>query len=164
MLNTTRLTMRHLTVDDASFMLALLNDPQFIHNIGDRGIRTIEQAAHYINSGPQASYQQHGFGLLAIQLKETGTLIGMCGLIQRDNLDAPDLGYALLPEYTRCGYATEAAAAAVQWAQSLNIPLLYAVVSLHNMGSQHLLDKLGFVKQGTMQWHGSEVLLFQRKR
>lgn len=161
MLNTPRLIMRCLTEADAAFMLALLNDPQFIHNIGDRGIRSLEQAAQYITAGPQASYQQHGFGLLAIQLKDTDTLIGICGLIQRDNLEAPDLGYALLPAYTGCGYATEAAAAAVQWAQSLNMPLLYAVVSMHNMGSQHLLGKLGFAKQGTLQWHGSEVFLFQ---
>lgn len=161
MLNTTRLTMRYLTVADAPFMLALLNDPQFIHNIGDRGVRTLEQAAQYIDAGPQVSYQQHGFGLLAIQLKNTDTLIGICGLVQRDNLDAPDLGYALLPQYTGCGYATEAAVAALQWAQSLNMPLLYAVVSLHNTASQHLLSKLGFAKQGTMPWHGTEVLLFQ---
>lgn len=161
MIYTHRLIMRPLTLADAPFMLQLLNDSSFIRNIGDRGVRSEAEAAAYLTAGPLASYQQHGFGLRAIELQQDGQLIGICGLIQRETLDAPDLGYALLPDYTGQGYALEAAKAAVQWAVALDLAQLYAVVSLENEASKRLLAKLGFRNQGVINWQQEEVLLYQ---
>ena len=161
MIYTHRLIMRPLTLADAPFMLQLLNDSSFIRNIGDRGVRSEAEAAAYLTAGPLVSYQQYGFGLRAIELQQGGQLIGICGLIQRETLDAPDLGYALLPDYTGQGYALEAAKAAVQWAVALDLAQLYAVVSLENDASKRLLAKLGFRNQGVINWQQEEVLLYQ---
>jgi ribosomal-protein-alanine N-acetyltransferase len=161
MIYTQRLIMRPLTLADAPFMLQLLNDSAFITNIGDRGVRTVAEAEAYLSKGPLASYQQYGFGLRALELQDNQQLIGICGLIQRDILDAPDLGFALLPDFIRQGYAYEAAKAALQWAVALKIARLYAIVSLKNEPSQRLLAKLGFSNQGVINWQQQEVLLYQ---
>src|SRR5579871_4161960 len=108
-LETERLLIRHLTLDDAVFILELLNEPAFIRNIADRGVRSIEDAQGYIQNGPFASYSKNGFGLFAVELKATGIPIGICGLIRRDVLPDVDIGYALLERYWKNGYAYEAA-------------------------------------------------------
>ena len=106
-IETERLVLRHLSTEDAGFILELLNEPSFIRNIGDRGVRTIEGANTYILNGPVASYARNGFGLYLVKLKETDESIGMCGLIKRDTLDDVDIGYALLPRFWSKGYAVE---------------------------------------------------------
>jgi ribosomal-protein-alanine N-acetyltransferase len=110
-LTTPRLALRELTETDAPFMLQLLNEPSFIRNIGDRGVRTVEDAREYITNGPQASYARFGFGLYLVELRPALTPIGICGLLKRDQLPEPDIGFAFLPAYWSQGYAKEAAAA-----------------------------------------------------
>ncbi|WP_333609594.1 GNAT family N-acetyltransferase [Arsukibacterium sp.] len=144
MIYTHRLIIRQLALADAPFILALLNQPSFIGNLGDKGVRTIADAEQYLQQGPLASYQQHGFGLLALQLAGSEQLIGICGLLQREQLPAPDLGYALLPQYTGQGFAEEAAKACLQLAVALNIPSLFAVVNTDNSRSIRLLEQLQF--------------------
>ena len=109
-LETERLILRQFTTDDAGFILEQLNEPSWIQNIGDRKIRTLDDARAYIVNGPRASYEKNGFGLWLIVLKETGESIGMCGLIKRDGLEDVDIGYALFPRFWSRGYAHEAAA------------------------------------------------------
>src|SRR5258707_7086118 len=98
-LETERLIIRHLTQDDGEFIFELLNEPAFVRNIADRGVRTIDDAPAYILNGPVDSYAKNGFGLFAVELKETGLPIGVCGLIRRDVLPDVDIGYALLERY-----------------------------------------------------------------
>src|SRR5690554_3626434 len=102
---TARLVLRRLTLDDAPFILTQLNEPSFIQFIADRGVRTLDDARRYLEIGPLASYAQHGHGLWLAALKDSQAPIGLCGLLRRDNLDAPDLGYALLPAFWGQGYA-----------------------------------------------------------
>lgn len=143
-----RLILRELTLDDAPFVLRLLNEPSFVRNIGDRGVRTHEQAREYLRSGPLASYAEHGHGLELVALPE-GPAIGLCGLVRREGLELPDLGYALLPEFTGHGYAREAAAAMLARAHGeLGLARILAVVAPSNHRSIHLLDALGFVAIG----------------
>lgn len=130
---------------DVALMLSLLNDPAFIRNIADRGVRTLEQARGYLRDGALRSYAQHGFGMYAIRRKDTGALIGNCGLVRRDGLDGPDLGYALLPAHAGQGFALEAARAVIADAGSrLCIDRLHAIVNPDNVASIGLLQKLGF--------------------
>src|SRR5258707_11164405 len=98
-MDTERLRLRRFTLDDAAFALRLLNEPSFIHNIGDRNVRTLEQAAAYLTSGPLASYARHGHGLELVELKESQRPIGMCGLLKRDAFPDVDVGYAFLPDF-----------------------------------------------------------------
>ena len=143
-LETERLILRQLTTDDAEFILELVNDPSFIRNIGDRNVRTIEDACAYILKGPVASYAKNGFGLYLVQLKETGESIGMCGLIKRDTLEDVDIGYALLPRYWAKGYAVEAARATMAYGKDvIGLKRLVAIVDPANEGSIRVLDKLG---------------------
>jgi RimJ/RimL family protein N-acetyltransferase len=110
-LETDRLILRQFTTEDAEFILELVNEPSFIQNIGDRGVRTLEDARSYILRVAVASYEKNGFGLYLVELKESGQAIGMCGLIKRDGLEDVDIGYAFLPKFWSKGYAQEAASA-----------------------------------------------------
>jgi ribosomal-protein-alanine N-acetyltransferase len=143
-LETQRLRLRELTVDDADFIVAQLNDPDFIRHVADRGVRTTAAARDYILDGPIASYRRHGFGLHLVELKTTRTPIGICGLIKRDALEDIDIGFAFLPAYRRQGFAHEAAKATMAFARSLGLARVVAIVSQHNADSIRLLRKLGF--------------------
>jgi ribosomal-protein-alanine N-acetyltransferase len=144
-LETHRLRLRRLSVDDAEFVLRLLNEPSFIQNIGDRGVRTIEDARAYVLKGPVASYEKFGFGLLLLEEKETGVAVGICGLLKRDVFEDVDIGYALLPEFWSRGYALESASAVIAYArEKLGSKRVLAVVSPDNQSSIRLLNKMGF--------------------
>lgn len=143
-LKTERLILRPLTTDDAAFILRLLNEPSFIQNIGNRHVRTLEDACAYIMNGPVKSYEKNGFGLWAIVLKETNEAIGMCGLIKRDNLEDVDIGYALLPGFWSRGYAVEAARATKEYARDvIGLKRLVAIVDPLNEASIRVLEKIG---------------------
>ena len=143
-LETDRLSLRHLSSADAEFILELLNEPSFIRNIGDRGVRTIEAANSYILNGPVSSYAKNGFGLYLVKLKETDESIGMCGLIKRDTLQDIDIGYAYLPRFWSKGYAVEAAQAVKEYAKSvIGLHRMVAIVDPGNAGSIRVLEKIG---------------------
>jgi RimJ/RimL family protein N-acetyltransferase len=140
---TPRLLLRRLDFDDAPLLVKLLNEPSFIENIGDRGVRSIEDAHRYMREGPMAMYEKYGYGLLHVALKD-GTFVGMCGLLKRDHLPDPDMGYAYLPPFWGQGYAHEAAAATLrQAAQKFGLTRVLGVVSEGNTGSIRVLEKLG---------------------
>lgn len=144
-LQTPRLRLRELAPADAPFILTLLNDPSFLQNIGDRGVRSLDDARAYIEKGPMASYARYGFGLHLVELDRSGESIGICGLLQRDTLPDPDLGFAFLPAYRRQGYAFESASAMRHYVRAnLGVGRLLAIVSPANSASIRLLEKLGF--------------------
>jgi len=144
-LETERLILRRFVVEDAQFVLNLVNEPSFLRYIGDKKIRTLDDARQYILSGPVASYERHGFGLCLVELRESHTPIGMCGLLKREELPEPDIGFALLPEFWNKGFAFEAAAAVLRDARErLGLQRLLAITSLDNEASIKLLQRLGF--------------------
>jgi ribosomal-protein-alanine N-acetyltransferase len=141
---TDRLSHRPLTANDAEFIRELLNDADFLRFIGDRGVRTVEDARRYIAEGPVASYAQHGFGLWLVELRSDRTPIGICGLLKRDVLPEVDIGFAFLPSYRAQGLAHESAAAVLDHAISrLGLRRVAAVVNPENAASIRLLGKLG---------------------
>lgn len=143
-LETERLQLRHFSPEDVQFILELLNEPSFIRNIGDRGVRTLEDARAYIRDVPVASYAKNGFGLYLVQLKETNEPIGMCGLIKRPGLEDVDIGYAFLPRFWSKGYALEAARAVKTYAKDVvGLKRLVAITDPANEGSVRVLEKLG---------------------
>jgi RimJ/RimL family protein N-acetyltransferase len=144
-IETPRLLLRPLRSDDAPFIVELLNDAAFIRYIGDRGVRTLEQAHGYIVNGPIKSYEQFGFGLLCVQLKSDGMRLGMCGLVQRDYFPDPDIGFAFLPTFRSQGYACEAAQAVLgDGQQRLQLKRVVAIVQPDNSASLKLLRRLNF--------------------
>jgi RimJ/RimL family protein N-acetyltransferase len=144
-LETERLTMHRLDAGDAAFILRLVNEPSWLRYIGDKGVRTLEDARQYIHDGPGAMYRRYGFGLWLVKRKSDGEPIGLCGLLQRDTLDDVDLGLALLPEFWRQGFAAEAAKATIEYARrQLGLGRLAAIMSLDNTASRGLVEKLGF--------------------
>jgi RimJ/RimL family protein N-acetyltransferase len=161
--DTSRLRLRYLTPDDAPFMLELLNEPSFIANVADRGVRTPEDARAYIIEGPIASYARHGFGLYLVELVETGVPIGICGLLKRDHLDAPDVGFAFLPAYWSNGYARESAAAVMQLGrEAFGLTRIVAITAPHNHASMRVLESLGLSCAGRVRLavDGGESMLF----
>jgi [ribosomal protein S5]-alanine N-acetyltransferase len=143
-LATERLELREATTADDAFILELLNDPDFLRNIGDRGVRTLEEARTYIENGPVASYAQHGFGMWVVELREGARPIGLCGLVKRDWLEDVDIGFAFLPQYRAHGYAYESANAVRGYGTGvLRLPRIAAIVAPHNADSIRLVEKLG---------------------
>jgi ribosomal-protein-alanine N-acetyltransferase len=129
---------------DAEFMLTLLNEPSWLRFIGDRGVRSIEDAKHYILSGPVEMYKNLGYGFCVVESRETTYSLGICGLTKRSYLEDADIGFALLSEYCGNGYAFEAASAVLDYAlYELKLTRVLATTRLDNVGSQSLLEKLG---------------------
>ena len=164
---TPRLVLRHFTLDDGEFVLHLLNEPSFHEYIGDKGVRTLEGAHGYLRNGPLASYAQHGHGLNLVVLRETGTPIGMCGLLKRETLEAADLGYAFVPEHWGVGYAIEAAEIVLRSAwEDFGMTRVLAITNEHNAPSQRLLVTLGFVEEAprVLQEGAAAVRTFSKAR
>ena len=144
-LHTERLVIRPFSHDDAPFILELLNDEEFIKHIQDRGVRNLEHARDYLTNGPLESYARFGFGLCCVVEQNTLNSVGMCGLIQRETLPVPDIGYAFLPAARSKGYAYEASREMAAFARlTLGLDRILAVTSESNVASQKLLEKLGF--------------------
>ena len=143
-IETERLILRRLDLDDAPFIFELVNDPDWLRHIGDKGVRSLEDARSYLSTGPLAMYAQHGFGLYAVALREDGTLIGMCGPIKRDSMQDVDIGFAYLPTYRARGLAREAAVATLDYAKNaLNLRRVVALVSPANHASARLCERIG---------------------
>ena len=162
LLATERLTLRQFTPEDAPFIHELVNEPSFIRNIGDRGVRTLEDAKRYIETGLITSYARNGFGLYLVQLKESGESIGMCGLIKRPALEDVDIGYAFLPRFWSNGYAVESALAVKEQARGLGLNRLVAIINPDNESSIRVAEKLGmtFERMVRLSADDIEVKLF----
>ena len=162
-LETNRLILREFTIDDAEFILRLLNEPSFLEFIGDKDVRTVDEAKIYLKNGPITSYQKNGFGLFLTALKDTATPIGMCGLIKRDSLLDVDVGYAFLPAYWGKGYASEAAEATVAYGKTkLDLRRIVGITAVNNQSSINVLEKVGlrFEKLITLPGDDEEIMLF----
>lgn len=162
-LETKRLILRQLTTDDADFMLKLMNEPTFIRNVADRGIRNRADAAAYIAEKILPSYASFGFGFYRVDLKETSSPIGTCGLAKRDTLEVVDVGFSILERYWGKGYAFEAASAIMEYGRTtLGIDRIVGVTAPGNLASIRLLEKLGLKLQRKIELpgFGPESLLF----
>ncbi|MEW6981707.1 GNAT family N-acetyltransferase [Colwelliaceae bacterium 6471] len=147
-ISTERLTLRPVELDDAPTILTLFNEPDCIKFIGDKNLQTIEDAQQYIIGGPQSSYKKHGLGLLAVCL-HSGEMIGLCGLLKREELTFPDLGYAILSNHYRKGYAKESCQAVLSC--FIEEKSILALTHPGNKGSQSLLLQLGFTFDGIVE-------------
>jgi RimJ/RimL family protein N-acetyltransferase len=157
---TARLRIRPLVPDDAAFIRELVNDPDWIRYIGDKGVRTLDDARRYLRNGPIAMYGRCGFGLFAVDVKATGECAGICGLIRREGFDDVDLGFAFLPRFRRSGYAFEASSAVLaNGRERFGIRRVAAIVSPGNEASTRLLAKLGFRFERIVALHGESLEL-----
>ena len=162
-LETDRLVLRLISTDDAEFFLRLLNEPSFLRFIGDKKVRSLEDAHNYIVNGPIQSYQRLGFGLYLVELKTTSVPIGICGLLKRDTLDDVDIGFAFLPEFWASGYGFESARAVMAHERDAKgFKRILAITSPDNVGSIALLEKLGLKFERLMRLteDAPEVKLF----
>lgn len=160
---TDRLTLRQFTLNDTPFILDLVNSPAWIEYIGDRNIKTEMQARSYLLNVPLRSYEMNGYGLSLVELNTDSTPIGMCGLICRENLPDPDIGFAFLPAFTGQGYAFEIVNATLAYAKDvLKVPVILAITMSENAPSINLLGKLGMRFKSTYISPGDkqELLLF----
>lgn len=145
MLETERLLLREFTTGDTAFILELVNSAGWLQYIGDRNIKSVEQAKAYLENGPIKNYRENGFGLCLVERKDDAKAIGMCGLLKREYLDTPDMGFAFLPEFNGNGYAYEIAIATVAYAKNkLKISTVSAITMANNEKSIKLLEKMGF--------------------
>jgi RimJ/RimL family protein N-acetyltransferase len=162
-IETNRLLLRKLTVDDTAFMLDLLNQPSFIQFIGDRGVRTLDDTREFILTRYIAAYERLGFGIYLTMRRESKIPIGICGLVKRDGLDDVDIGYAFLPQYWSQGYASESVSAVLAYARNkLGIRRILGITTPDNFGSIRVLEKAGLKFERMIQLAGdeSELKLF----
>lgn len=143
-----RIALRLARPADAAFLLRLVNQRSWLENIGDRGVRTLDDARRYIDQRLLAPARALGYGMYVAQRKADGVPLGLCGLVKRDELPEPDLGFALLDEHAGRGYAVEAAAAVMRHArEALGIGRVLAIATPANERSRRVLEKLGFRRQ-----------------
>ena len=163
LLETNRLRLREMTIEDAPFILELVNTPAWYKYIGDRGIKTIEQAQKYIETSYLESYVKNGFGAYVMINKKNDAEVGTCGLYKRPDLDHPDIGFALLPQYLKKGFAYEATNALMDYAKNnLGLMTILAITLEENSNSITLLEKVGLKRIDTITLKGdkAELLLF----
>lgn len=162
---TERLRLRWMTLDDAGFILRLVNEPSWLEFIGDKGVRSLDDACHYLRTGPMDLYQRYGFGHYLVERKSDGIALGMCGLIKRDTLPDVDIGFAFLPEYWGSGYAFEAAAAVLDHGhRRFGLKRIVAITSLHNESSIRLLGRMGLKFERLVELRPNDpVKLFARE-
>lgn len=163
-LETARLTLRKLSLDDAPFILRLVNEPSWLEFIGDKGVRNLDDARRYLREGPLGMYERYGFGLYMTQVKQSGAQIGMCGLIKRDQLPDVDIGFALFPQFWGRGYAHEAAAGVLEHGRrAFGLERIVAITSPHNDASIKVLERIGLRFERMIELTpGDPVRLFGR--
>jgi RimJ/RimL family protein N-acetyltransferase len=164
-IETERLSLRLFAETDAEFVFELVNEPGWLQNIGDRGVRNIDDARQFITDKLAGSYERFGFGLYLVELKETGASVGMCGLVKRDSLEDVDIGFAFLEKFWSRGYAFESASAVLDYAQhALGLKRIAAIVSPGNQGSIKVLEKLNlhFERMIKMPGETEEIKFFAR--
>lgn len=152
---TDRLKLRELKIDDAAFFLQLVNTDGWLQNIGDRKVYTLKDAEIYLKDRVLRSYHINKFGMWGMELKDSQELIGMCGLVKRSELEEIDIGFAVLPDYYRKGYTIEAAKAVMDYAKdTLRILNVVAICNTENKASLALLQKLGLSIDKKIQMNG----------
>ena len=152
-----------MTAEDAGLLLEIWNDAAFIRNVGDRGIRTLQEAVQAFREGPERLYRDYGYGPYRVALRHSGEAIGICGLFRREGLEDPDIGFAMLPAFVGKGLAGEAAEAVARYARNkLQFDRLTAIVSPENAASIGLVEKLGlrFERLIRMPGDAEEVSLY----
>ena len=165
-LETERLRLREFTLNDAAFIVELVNSEGWLKNIGDRNIKTNDKAKEYLQNGPLKSYAENGFGLSMVELKSDGTPVGMCGIIKRVALEHADIGFAFLPQYMGKGYAYEIASATLLFAKNdLQLPVICAITIPANEPSIKLLQKIGLKFEKMFSFPGTEeeLMLFSNQ-
>jgi [ribosomal protein S5]-alanine N-acetyltransferase len=156
-LETERLILRQMGAEDAEFIFELVNEAAFIRNVGDKGVRALDDARNYILTGPVASYAKFGFGLYLVALRDTGDAIGICGLLKRDSLEDVDIGFAFLERFRRKGFAYESAAAVMGYGRNeLGLKRIVAITSADNEGSMRVLEKIGLRFEKMIRMPGSD--------
>ena len=163
---TPRTLLRLLAEDDAPFVVELLNDPDFLKFIGDKGVRTMDDAKAYVRNGPMASYATYGFGLFLVVRKADRIPIGFCGLLQREYLPVPDIGYAFLPAHRGAGFAVESDTAVLEYGRRTHgLSRVMAMTHPDNVGSIRVLERLGlnFDRRFRPETDPHDVLLFERE-
>lgn len=153
---TARLSLDWLTLDDADFIVKLVNDPQWMVFIGDKSVRTRADALAYLSTGPLDMYDRLGYGLYRVSLRACGAdkdqPVGICGLVRREGLGDADLGFAFLPAGRGRGYALEAAQAVLSYGfDALALPRIAAITLPHNQRACRLLERLGMSLHGAIR-------------
>ena len=162
-IETERVVLRKFTIDDAAFMLEMLNTPTWLRFIGDRNVKTLEEAENYLLNGNIRSYQEYGFGFYVVVIKETQESIGICGIVKREGLEDVDIGFAFFQQFMGKGYVYEAGSATLNYAlNDLKIKKIVAIVDPENVVSIALLKKIGlqFEKMIQLSPKGIELMLF----
>jgi len=156
-LETQRLILRRFELEDAAFILELVNDPAWLEHIGDRNVRTLEDARGYLRKGALDMYERVGFGMYVVTLKSSGESIGTCGLIKRETLDDVDIGFAFLPQFRGQGFALESAAATLEHGKSAHgLRRIVAIVSPANQRSIRILERIGLKFERAIRLPGDE--------
>ncbi len=164
MIETPRLLIRKFELTDDEFIYQLVNTSAWIENIGDKKVRSLQDAANYIKTGPLASYRENGYGAWLVELKSANAPIGLCGFFKRDYLDSADIGYALLPDFWGNGYALEAAEACMEFAKmEYDLYRLYGICNPKNKASVRLLQKLGLGFVKNFMDDDKEIALYKKE-
>lgn len=158
---TERLLLRPTIEADAEFVYRLMNTPKWLQYIGDRNIRSVEDARNYINARMLPQLQRLGYSNYTVIRKWDVQKIGSCGLYDREGVEGIDIGFAFFPEFERLGYGFEAASRLKQAAfDDFGLDRLSAITNKDNTASRKLLEKLGLKRAGSITLPGSQEAIY----
>lgn len=161
---TERLIIKPTTEEDAKFILKLFNTPKWIEFIGDRKLSTLNDAKNYIKTKMTPQFERLGYGNYTIVRKHDGEKIGCCGLYDREGVEGIDIGFALLPDFEKMGYAYESVSKLKEMAlNDFKLNQISGITSKHNKASQDLLIKIGlkFEKSTQLPNATEEIFLYK---
>ncbi len=161
-LETERLRLRLFNYEDIQIMFELGSDPEIIRYAENEPLKDLQEARRRLEEGPLSDYEKYGYGRFAVELKETGKVIGFCGIKYIEEIDLPEVGYRYLTEYWGRGIGTEAARACVEFARDdLKIRKLVAMIIPENTASIRVAEKLGMTKGPLIHIYGVEALQYE---
>lgn len=164
---TERLFLKPMTIDDADLILELYNSPHFIEFIGDRNLKSREDAENYITAKFLPQFERLGYGNYLITRKLDHKKIGGVGIYEREGLEVKDIGFSFLPEYEGKGYGFEAASKLMDIAfKHFGIQKISAITSKKNSASQKLIGKLGlkYIKTVKLPDDDEELLYYETEK
>lgn len=149
-LTTERLVLRQIGADDLDPHMALLNTPAVMEHLGGVQPRSVIAAKH---AASRAGFASEGFGFMMMEERDSGELVGHCGLRRVAHPLAPnphdfEIGWVVREDRWRRGYAHEAMRAVVDWGFTrFAAPQIVALTVERNVGSWRLMEKLGMARR-----------------
>lgn len=159
-LETNRLILRELNIDDAKNFYELNLNPNVVKYTGDKAFANVAEAQIFLNN--YKDYEINGFGRWAVIDKSNGEFLGWCGLKYVQELNETDIGFRFFEKHWGKGFATESAKACLEFGfEKLKLKSIVGRAMAKNIASIKVLEKLGLKYEREFDFHEHQGLIYR---